>query len=1503
MKVRGVALGLLLGLAMMGCAEEREPIDRVQPNVLKKSFFVGEDLHDSSDDPEFFMRAYSVGSSYDQPSFYYGTGSGVDRVRFEITENMLLVRKAYQIGRGRDDKGLPGGEANGTVVAAYRIESHFDIRKAYNPVTGEELNITEENTSDRPWYEREYFRVDWSTNEVANPMYLDELFSKWFGDPKITPMRYQVTDPTSEDAPFVDEKEGYIEVTNRVFVEPGEMYFSWGSLPSCIVYGMISGTNINDCNMQAANLRLTYWRIDPNRDFEPFINSLAAEDVVNNFGTAGSSVLVQWGAPISDYDPAYGFTDKGYHIPMHVINIWEKSHVDIACTSNDDGNNDGTADQCERYVGSKGSRCDTFISWKPHEIKGAVAAAEREGRAPEEVAYIKDVLSKAGKCTIPYRDRKVKTLGWWVNKEMPFEYQDTLDANGNPMDRGAVEDVVYTWNQMFTAAVAMARSAECRRTGDGDRGQCHGQYFHPEKRMVSYGGWLVDWPVDETPVFTLCHNPVRGYDHATCGKAGATARTGDLRKFMLIDWPWATNSPFGGVTDLHSDPTTGELIGNTSLTVHIESRASRMLDTLLVAMGDMTLDEYMAGGSHGRYAKVMSGPLPAEPLSDAEIQKRIEAIDTFNLAQSAPSSGGVSQSRVEVAKAAMRAKLELKADQDLRKMQALRNDQLLKPLRNTPLEHDLMDAAWLKAAKLDPSAQLTDSVMNAASPLRGLDAAKMQLIRREMEERFARAGACFSEMQQTAQMGQIVNAPLANYFLQKYGHLSREERIAEMRKELRLESFKGVMIHEMGHALGMRHQFSSSWDSTNYMPQYWQLRTNEGQATASCEGKARDPNAEDSCMGPRYLDPHTLDEQGYGPEPRPMIEYFANTSTMEYQSERFSETAGLGTWDYHMTKAIYGRVLETYDNDVIPRRDPDKPVDQYRLASRMFTQLSESELVYDSVTFDNGSQPFGPDPFMHSWHYTKLNRALNTFNPERDCREATPEEKAQAKWRVVHDKVCQPFPRDYASWYDFVSDSCPTVYDEEPMVLWHTRSDLPGGNADTVRWSYRIGEHYSPTYVHTNMLDSGADTYEVAVNEIRNFNANYPSVYFRRHRRGSPPSWGAAGYAMDTFELLRSYHWSIANTNLRWLSFGKQYYEIFSSDDNWSRPDVMANTEIFNALASYVLAPQPGDYRPRAGDPSGVYDALPWVDPGADFTIQTIDGRYVDDAYDSGPNGGGSWEFEDWETRAGFWAEKAYAFLALCDSRPTLSTIAREVYLDDRGVKLNFRSDMPEAFDRLFGGMLAEDWQAIGMWVDNNNQPGQPAIPAMLDLMNKGEPTRPAGAKVLYPNLGYMQQLYASIFSALYARENTDMTLIHKMRIWIDGVEGNISDAAFPDEKDEGGSEGRTYQVRFYHPGSGFTYIARSFGAENIDGRQVDRGIASRMLQRANQLVTLSYVVKKEQGKPVFDKYGRPELILDAQGQPQPLDPNESKIGELTRYVGLIDAVRQLGHILGQGPY
>ena len=46
--------------------------------------------------------------------------------------------------------------------ALYALESHFDVRHSFNPTTGEELNVVEENSTDRPWSLRQYMRVDWS---------------------------------------------------------------------------------------------------------------------------------------------------------------------------------------------------------------------------------------------------------------------------------------------------------------------------------------------------------------------------------------------------------------------------------------------------------------------------------------------------------------------------------------------------------------------------------------------------------------------------------------------------------------------------------------------------------------------------------------------------------------------------------------------------------------------------------------------------------------------------------------------------------------------------------------------------------------------------------------------------------------------------------------------------------------------------------------------------------------------------------------------------------------------------------------------------------------------------------------------------------------------------------------------------------------------------------------------------------------------------------------------
>jgi hypothetical protein len=208
-RVRFAALGAVLVTAMFapGCAAERPAIDRVNANALSKHFFVGADLSDAKDDPEFFWRNYVVGASAAQSLVGVGSWGGVDRIKWEITEDLLIARKSYQIAVGQDvhaqvDPTAPGSvdaygaslvpTETGTVVAAYKIESHFDIRRAYNPQTGEELNIIDENTTDRPWSMREYMRVDWSTNVVDDPMWEDMFTGKVFGTINVTPLQYTV---------------------------------------------------------------------------------------------------------------------------------------------------------------------------------------------------------------------------------------------------------------------------------------------------------------------------------------------------------------------------------------------------------------------------------------------------------------------------------------------------------------------------------------------------------------------------------------------------------------------------------------------------------------------------------------------------------------------------------------------------------------------------------------------------------------------------------------------------------------------------------------------------------------------------------------------------------------------------------------------------------------------------------------------------------------------------------------------------------------------------------------------------------------------------------------------------------------------------------------------------------------------------------------------------------------------------------------------------------------
>ena len=89
------------------------------------------------------------------------------KVRFDIQEKFLIGYRAYDYAPGSQNPSTGGANNTDTPALIYAIQSHFDIKREYNPATGEETNVISENTSDRPWNQRQYMRVDWSRNQAV----------------------------------------------------------------------------------------------------------------------------------------------------------------------------------------------------------------------------------------------------------------------------------------------------------------------------------------------------------------------------------------------------------------------------------------------------------------------------------------------------------------------------------------------------------------------------------------------------------------------------------------------------------------------------------------------------------------------------------------------------------------------------------------------------------------------------------------------------------------------------------------------------------------------------------------------------------------------------------------------------------------------------------------------------------------------------------------------------------------------------------------------------------------------------------------------------------------------------------------------------------------------------------------------------------------------------------------------------------------------------------------
>ena len=853
----------LVALGLGGCAEEQPAVNRVQPGALRKSEFIGS---------TFYMRQTVIDTPYSVDFTFVGEQGTLEKIEWDIQENFLLARRSYEWIAGSEGEGLNGSstEANAP-VAIYRIDSHFDIRRQYNPSTGEELNVIEENAFDRPWYQRDFFRVDWSRNLAESSDFL--ALGRMFDGVRVESVAYEVPFGSGDaNAPqFIDEdgddRFDYMDIVNKSFVTPGQVFIEGlGNIPSCYLLYQ----DHFDCTSAEITVRNSFLKVDASRDYQPMVYTGDRMERFGYFVTARPG-----------YDPQYGAVESARHRFINRHNVWQESHKGgatgalVACT---------TDAEC---ADGRGSVCD--------------------------MDYARAHRTRTGACTIPLRDRAVRPIPYYLSKNFPEDLEP--DA----------EHLESEWNAAFSQTVSSAREQECLANG-GDAGSCAAERTRPDSQNV----------------FVICHSPVRESDAAACGARGTVAEIGDLR-YSLIGW---VNDPHRssplGYGPSAADPETGELIQANAFIygAAIETLSTFARDIVALLNGQLDVDTLTSGENVAAWVDRMNAAgseSTGRPADDHVVA--IDGADAADINEAMGFRERLAPALAEGRRAAPRSPAELReriTESRARLERAgvfgrddLRGQVRLGNLHGTDIERMLTTRGLVAGAGIDPAHTLDQDALAAASPLRGrTNVGRLRALddaRRRLQAAGCVLNADFADdgllgLAREIQRAVTSGTGVLNWYGRDYPVVDASGAIdqQQVRAMLRHPIFAAVTAHEIGHTVGLRHNFSGSFDSINYRPRYWELR-------------------DDGNMRPRAYDPLTDAEI----DGRIIENQYA--SVMDYGNNFVvTDSNGLGHYDHAAIKMGYADLVEVFDGVA----DPQEMV-WYDIFSRYGWPVT---LTFDAVT-------------------------------------------------------------------------------------------------------------------------------------------------------------------------------------------------------------------------------------------------------------------------------------------------------------------------------------------------------------------------------------------------------------------------------------------------------------------------------------------------------------------------------------------------------------------------
>lgn len=1361
-----LAAVLTVGTAFGGCGDNQPAINRVGVNVLEKSTLAG----------SWYMTEQMIDFDYEAAGLGFvgevsqdGTGGGMARIRWVIDEQMLYAYRDYLATEdAQDPYGTPPPAQGwtsflGQPVAAYRIESHFDIRRDYNTLTGEEQNVIVENTTDHRWWERRFMRVDFSRNLIA----------AWYG--------------TSNDVS---------ELFGQVIREPADIMIQSSSdfppewRPQFIRMGCAGPTDTN-CSMG---------------------DQLYARDYTQGQLYSMSFVTQQLLSPGSITYPGYGTfpycgeASQGLPECASVVVAVRTSFLRVSDTRQYDPMQFGD-DFFDRagYFRLERNTYDHAVATADHTDAGDIAWGDTDFRNYAAFRFnIWNEWRNADGTAVPYENRTVRPIHWFTSRELPSHlimpaFQSVSEWNAVLM--GVIRERRHTAQPTYARVTCQSEDPAgycyCQQDPADPthilNPDCAGHYdpfVRPNTANGDFDCWVgfgepgaeqtlaelrgtpndpePDWNnagvtrnsfdrwYDAHMIGTECADilTVNGCNIGAVEANGGTTEgldcqeRGDIR-FSLLSFVDQPGTPFLGVAQFRADPVTGEMFGADANIggPALNSYRTRALQAFDLINGRLSDQEFFTGEDVRAYLEASNHvDLPAPPRIDFSVAG-MEGYSPID-------GAGVS------------AELQSRMDQAMVRAEQLQGpegraaiyEDRLHALAGSDLEQRLLDndeAFVLAGMNIRPDGSvrsLGSEFMDMASPFRG-DLSRTIQQAHESNYRISAAGLHMPNAFVDDSVLWYVNQAQLAHWTRAHVEFDIDRRL-----------YRQTEVHEMGHCHGLRHDYGGSADTDNYPAEYYNIAAAyplPNPATFDTDGTTGFSVAEQTAYQTAYTAArHQRELAG--------IDAWMSSSVMDYTGAWYERITGSAAHDWMAISLGYGGLVDIYHNAAGAGHQP-------------LANVNPATTPREHITFYQGGASCSTDA---DCAYSMGGARSADLTPANMGSGLT--QRCVASPTTTGQRVCSNFDDDAAA-----------------MSL--------NDSSEWIPVSYRYCEDYRGvlrTLPWCNQFDEGDSFREMVRNAQEAYDRAYIFSGFRRYRRTFDTNAYIQGLLRYFFPLLNIEQ----NLVYRYQSEGAAFR---AETGAWGFQDeFLATADTLNFFARVLSSPAVGTYTYNNG--YGRYMRCPpgqgcSNDPNetGNLHIDLGQGRFYYSIYQSGLTGINRIE------RIGVFIDKIITMQLM-----TLRGLS-PLYGPDAQFFTNMYDLFPSEINQLFGGMIGDQPQqymprvtcsASGAFpVCNDPQlvymniyrgdcaTGAPAGHCFPDpVADTYNPATHPGLFVLDGGAGVLLQSYAAIFGLSQFPVYYDTTFETQTFLCVEG-EGDCAAAI--------GTEGVNY-VRYTSPRLSQSYLA-----------------------------------------------------------------------------------------------